>query len=247
MLAEAGFIAAEDEARELRAGAAGDEALLDELVARRLTGEPLAWITGRTEFCGIDVRVDPGVYVPRPHTELLAERAAALLPEAGVAIDLCTGSGAIAKVLAGRRPGARVFATDVDERAIACARANGVDARRGDLFAPLPPITADVVTAVVPYVPDGELGLLQRDTFTFESALPYGGGPDGADVLRRVVREAAGFLDGTLLLELGAGQPELLRDEMSRLGYRDVRTLLDEDGDVRGVEAVHLRDAGSPP
>ena len=96
-------------------------------------------------------------------------------------------------------------------------------------------------------MPDGELGLLQRDTFTFESALPYGGGPDGADVLRRVVREAAGFLDGTLLLELGAGQPELLRDEMSRLGYRDVRTLLDEDGDVRGVEAVHLRDAGSPP
>jgi len=142
-----------------------------------------------------------------------------------------------------RRPGARVLATDVDERAIACANANGVDARRGDLFAPLPDDLrgrVDVVVGVVPYVPTPELGLLQRDTLTFESPLAYDGGEDGADLLRRVVAEAPAFLapGGALLLELGARQPEALADDLARLGYAGVEVLVDEDGDVRGIEAT---------
>src|SRR4051812_8100047 len=139
LLARAGFVAADEEADELLAAAGGDSARLQRLVERRLTGEPLAWITGGVVFCDIDVRVDPGVYVPRWQSEPLALRAAERLPPEGTAIDLCTGAGAIAKVLMTRRPGARVVASDVDERAIACAAANGVDVRRGDLFAPLPP------------------------------------------------------------------------------------------------------------
>jgi release factor glutamine methyltransferase len=195
---------------------------------------------GEAEFCGLRVRVDPGVYVPRPQSEPLAERAAARLPEHGVAIDLCCGSGAIAAVLSARRPGARVLAADADPRAVACARANGVEALAGDLFSPLPPITADVVVAVVPYVPTGDLGLLQRDTFTFEEPLAYDGGPDGAALLRRVVAEAPAWLrpGGALLLELGAGQPEALRDEFDRAGFADVEVWADGDGDVRGVEAL---------
>ena len=94
-LERAGFVAAEEEAAELLA-AGGD---LDALVARRLTGEPLAWITGTAPFCGLWIRVDPGVYVPRWQTEALARRAVERLPADGVAIDLCTGSGAIATVL----------------------------------------------------------------------------------------------------------------------------------------------------
>ena len=133
-LARAGFVAAEEEAQELLA-CGGD---LDALVARRLTGEPLAWITGTAPFCGLWIRVDPGVYVPRWQSEALARHAVERLPEDGVAIDLCTGSGAIAKTLMVNRPGARVVACDVDERAVACARANGVEAYRGDLFEPLP-------------------------------------------------------------------------------------------------------------
>ncbi|HEX6387794.1 MAG TPA: methyltransferase, partial [Solirubrobacteraceae bacterium] len=153
------------------------------------------------------MRVDPGVYVPRWHSEQLAERAAARLPADGVAIDLCTGSGAIAKLLMTRRPGARVVATDVDGRAVACARANGVEAYEGDLFAPLPAgLVADVVVGVVPYVPTAELGLLQRDTFTFETTLGYEGGADGTDVLRRVITEAPLRPGGALLLELGGDQ-----------------------------------------
>src|ERR1700724_4140318 len=105
VLSRAGFIAAQEEADELLASAAGDVELLDSLVARRLTGEPLAWITGRISFCGLEIRVDPGVYVPRWQSEPLARRAVERLPATGVAIDLCTGSGAIARVLSAERPG----------------------------------------------------------------------------------------------------------------------------------------------
>jgi release factor glutamine methyltransferase len=91
VLSRAGFIAADDEAKELLARAAGDHELLETLIARRLTGEPLAWVTGRTSFCGIEIRVDPGVYVPRWQSEPLARRAVERLPANGVAIDLCTG------------------------------------------------------------------------------------------------------------------------------------------------------------
>src|SRR3989442_8671298 len=134
-LSRAGFIAAEAEARELVARAAGDGELLDSLVARRLTGEPLAWITGTVSFCGVEIRVDPGVYVPRWQSEPLARRAVGCLPATGVAIDLCTGSGAIARTLMTQRPAARVVASDIDARAVACAAANGVDVYQGDLFA----------------------------------------------------------------------------------------------------------------
>ena len=126
LLSEAGFVAAEEEARELSERAAGDLELLDALVRHRLTGEPLAWITGRASFCGIEIRVDPGVYVPRWQSEPLARRAVERLPAAGTAIDLCTGSGAIAKVLSIQQPEALVLATDLDQLAVACATANGV-------------------------------------------------------------------------------------------------------------------------
>jgi release factor glutamine methyltransferase len=243
VLSSAGFIAADEEAAELVACAAGDVARLDAMIARRLTGEPLAWITGRSSFCGLEIRVDPGVYVPRWHSEPLARRAAERLPEKGTAIDLCTGSGAIARTLTSQRTGARVVASDLDHRAVACAAANGVEVYQGDLFAPLPQAIAgrvDVVIAVVPYVPTPALPLLQRDTFAFESPLAYDGGHDGTHVLRRVLTDAPRFLrrGGALLLELGGEQAAMLRADLARLGYVDVNVLLDSEGDVRGIDAT---------
>ena len=178
----------------------------------------------------------------------LAHRAACVArgrapARAGSGRGLCTGSGAIAVVLQTQRPGARVVATDIDPRAVACAAGNGVDALLGDLFAPLPDDligSVDVVVGVVPYVPTSELPLLQRDTFTFERPLSYDGGADGADILRRVLADAPRFLKrgGAMLLEVGGDQAELLEADLERLGYVDVSVLVDEDGDVRGIEAT---------
>lgn len=241
-LAVAGFVAAQEEAVELCDASRGDPDVLETLVARRITGEPLAWITGGVDFCGLRVCVHPGVYVPRPHTELLARRAAERLRAGGLALDLCTGSGAIARVLADAHPSARIIGTDADERAVACAQVNRVEALHGDLFAPVPTALAgrvDVVAAVVPYVPSADLPLLQRDTLTFESALPYDGGPDGLGVLRRVVAEAPRWLrpGGTLLVELGGDQAGTLQPDLARAGLTHVSTLTD-DGNIRGLEAT---------
>lgn len=217
--------------------------MLRGLVDRRLSGEPLAWITGRSDFGGHSVLVRAGVYVPRWQSMALARRAGARLPAEGRAIDLCTGAGAVAAALREARPAARVVATDSDSRAVDCARANGVEAYQGDLFAPVPPGfggQTDVVVAVVPYVPSAELRLLPRDTLAFEDAAHYDGGPDGADVLRRVANEAPHFLrpGGTLLLELGGDQADVLGPTLDRLGYGAVRTWSDDDGDLRGIEAT---------
>jgi release factor glutamine methyltransferase len=242
-LAGAGFVAAHEEAGELLSRAEGDAVLLDSLVSRRLDGEPLAWITGSTSFCGLQIRVDPGVYVPRWQSEDLARRAIERLPTEGTAIDVCTGSGAIGKVLATARPRARVVGTDIDERAVACASANGLQCYEGDLFAPLPQSLehgVDVIVGVVPYVPTEALEFLSRDTFEFESTLSYEGGPDGTRILRRVLDDGVRFLrlGGALLLELGGEQAELLLDDLGRLGYVSGSVLTDEDGDVRGIEAT---------
>jgi release factor glutamine methyltransferase len=236
-------VASEDEAKDLLAKARGDIGTLEELVERRLAGEPLAWIVGHAPFDGTDVRIDPGVYVPRWQSTELVSRAVTRLPARGTAIDLCTGSGALAIAMRRARPWARILGTDIDVRAVRCARANGVVAYRGDLFDPLPhglEGTVDVVVAVAPYVPTPALELLPRDTLTFESISLYDGGPDGTEYLRRIAAEATRFLrpGGALLLEVGADQPELLRDQLELLGYTDYSAWSDEDGDIRGLGAT---------
>jgi release factor glutamine methyltransferase len=243
LLAREGFLAADEEAEALIARATGKIELLETLVNRRLTGEPLGWIVGHASFCDLTVRVDPDVYVPRWISEPLARRAAARLPGDGIGLDLCTGSGAIVMTMSAAHPGARVVGSDLDPGSVACAGSNGVEAYQGDLFAPLPADMqghVDVVVAVVPYVPTPELPLLQRDTFTFEGTLAYDGGSDGTAILRRVLDESPRWLrsGGALLLELGGGQAALLSEDLERLGFEDVAVLADEDGDVRGIEAT---------
>ncbi len=135
-LAEAGFVAPDAEADALFAAASEGIGPIEQLLARRLGGEPLAWITGSVDFCGVRVHVADGVFVPRPHTQAMARRAVALLPGTGVAVDLCTGSGAVAAVLGSAHPRASVVATDIDPTAVACARRNGVNVLVGDLDEP---------------------------------------------------------------------------------------------------------------
>ena len=242
-LRAAGFLAADEEAAELLERSNGDPVDLASRLERRLRGEPLAWITGSTDFCGIEVRVDPGIYVPRWQSEPLARRAAARLSPSGIAIDVCTGSGAIAMTLRSHDPNARVIGTDVDARAVACARSNGVEAYLGDLFAALPDGLdgrVDLIVGVVPYVPTRDMSWLARDTLDHESTTSYDGGADGVDVLRRVLDEGRRFLrpGGAVLLEIGGDQDEVLRHDLTELGYVDVTFVFDDDGDLRGLDAT---------
>jgi release factor glutamine methyltransferase len=212
------------------------------LVARRLEGEPLPWITGWVWFCGVRVLVEPGVFVPRPQTEALARRAVELLAADGIATDLCTGSGAIAVVLRAERPGATVIATDIDPVAVACARRNGVEALSGDLDEPLPLALrerVDVVTAVVPYVPTEELHLLPRDVLAYEPARALDGGPGGTALFERAARAAARWLrpGGTVLLELGGDQADELSATMAEAGLTAIRVHRDDEGRDRAIEA----------
>jgi len=241
-LRSAGCVAAEDEAAELIDAAAGDRALLDALVSRRCRGEPLAWLVGSVRFCGERVTIHPGVYVVRWQSEPLALEAVRRLPHQGRAVDLCCGSGAIALVMARRRPGARVVASDIDPVAVECARANGIEAYAGDVASGLPTglgLTGqvDVVTAVPPYVPTAELRLLPRDTLAYEPRAALDGGPDGTELLQRVVAAAAGLLrpGGSLLVELGGDEAARLRPTLEARGYRDIELLADDDGDLRGL------------
>jgi release factor glutamine methyltransferase len=245
-LARAGCVASDEEATELIAAAEGNPDRLSEFVGRRVSGEPTAWIVGQVQFCGLPVKVHPGVYVPRWQTEPLAERAATRLPDGGVAIDVCTGSGAIGVVLGARRPTARVVATDADPAAVACARDNGVETYLGDLMAPVPGRfegNVDVVTGVVPYVPTDELHLLARDVQAFEPRQALDGGPRGTRQLTRAAAQALRWLrpGGVLLLELGGDQGHELERSCEQLGFVEVSVLRDDEGDVRAFEAHRRR------
>jgi release factor glutamine methyltransferase len=242
-LAAAGCVASDDEARELLRDAPDDDTL-DARVRRREAGEPLAWIVGRSEFAGLRVHVTRGVYVPRRQTEELARRAAELLPARGVAIDLCTGSGAVAAWIKHAVPDASVVGVDIDPVAVACAARNRVRAVVGDLAAPFHAAGAiDVVTAVAPYVPTADRALLPSDVQRYEPVQALDGGDDGLCVVRRIVEEAAGLLraGGHLLLELGGDQDAALAPDVASRGFTDVATWHDDDGDLRGLVAAKPR------
>ena len=241
-LAAAGCVAPEAEADFLLEASSEGAGPIERLVDRRLRGEPLAWVTGSVRFCGVRVQVDPGVFVPRPHTQALARRAVELLPADGIAVDLCTGSGAVASVLGSAHPQATIVATDIDPAAVACARRNGVRALVGDLDEPLSPGMrgrVDVMTAVVPYVPTEEMKFLPRDVLANEPPRALEGGRRGTTVLFRAAEAAAIWLrpGGVVLLELGGDQANEVAAVLARAGLSEIRMLRDGDGQDRAIEA----------
>jgi len=242
-LAAAGCVAPREEAEEIVAAARGDHDVMWGLVERRTGGEPLAWITGTVVFCGCPVTILPGVYVPRWQSEPLARRAAALLTGDGRAIDLGTGSGAIARVLLDRHPGASVLGTELEPVAVRCAQRNGVTVVQGDLFGGVPASwrsTVDVAVGVLPYVPTDQLAYLPRDVRAFEPVFALDGGPDGLTPVRRAVAEAYQWLrpGGHLLLEVGGDQPDAIVSDLEAAGFDAIGVIGDVDGDPRGIEAM---------
>lgn len=208
----AGCVFAEDEADLLLAHAAkNSHADLIDLIRQRADGTPLEHLLGWAEFAGRRVAVDPGVFVPRRRTELLAEAAAAELRPGDLAVELCCGSGAIGTVLLAA--GAVLHAADIDPVAVACARRNlpGAEVHQGDLYAPLPTAIRGrvrVVVANTPYVPTGDLGTLPPEARLYEPRHSLDGGADGLDIQRRLAAEASAWLapGGALLVEVGSHQ-----------------------------------------
>ena len=185
------------------------------LAARRQRGEPVAYLTGRKEFYGLDLLITSDVLVPRPETESLVEVCLRLLPEAGMSYlaDVGTGSGAIAFGVAANNPNVRVFATDTSPSALAVARENAarlgladrITILEGDLLDPIPH-TVDVIAANLPYVPPGEA---EPDVATWEPRVAvFGGGYDGTETIMRFLAQAPAFLKpgGSVVMETAHSQ-----------------------------------------
>jgi len=214
-----------------------------ELLERRSSGEPVAYLTGRKAFWSLELRVTAAVLVPRPETELLVERALALGPQGGArAADLGTGSGAIALALAAERPGWQVLATDVSAAALEIARENAralalerVEFRRGSWYAPLGAERFDLIVSNPPYVAADDPALTQLQ---HEPQLALAAGNDALGALREIIRGAPAHLlpRGWLLLEHGATQGEAVRRELALAGMRYIRSHPDLAGLERATE-----------
>jgi release factor glutamine methyltransferase len=221
-------------------------AAFESLVARRRSGEPLAYIRGRQAFWSLDLRVTPATLIPRPETELLVEVALAQ-PDAGRArrvADLGTGSGAVAAAVASERPHWRVIAVERSAAALEVARTNfralGLTnclGLRGDWLAPIGPRSLDLILANPPYVPSGDAHLGHGD-LRFEPSDALVAGPDGLDAIRAIAREARRCLrpGGVLAVEHGFDQGPAARRLFAGLGSREPRT----HRDLAGQERVTL-------
>ncbi|MCU1439521.1 MAG: putative protein N(5)-glutamine methyltransferase [Rhodoglobus sp.] len=224
-LRAAGCVFAEDEARLLLSAATTPDAL-DELVERRVGGLPLEHVLGWADFSGVRIHLDEGVFVPRPRSEYLVQRALAVTRPGAIVVDVCCGSGAIGVAMASITP-IELHAADLDPAAVRCARRNvepmGGRVYEGDLFDPLPATLrgrVDVIVAVAPYVPTTAIDLLPREARLYEPALALDGGDDGLDVLRRMVAEAPAWLvpGGNLLVESSERQAPVLVAAMTVSG-----------------------------
>lgn len=214
------------------------------LIERRLTGEPAAYITGHREFYGLDFHVAPGVLIPRPESELLVEKALALAKNRHVITiaDVGTGCGAIAISLAVNLPLVRIHATDISAPALKIARFNcrqhGVAGRvsllHGDMLDPLPE-TVDLIVANLPYVKASELP--GAGPLSFEPRVALAGGDEGLEKINRLCQQARNKLTlrGCLLLEIGRGQAEAVISLLNRLFPSAV---VEVTPDLSGIERV---------
>jgi release factor glutamine methyltransferase len=226
-LRAAGCVFAEDEAN-LLITAARTPAELAAMVERRVEGLPLEHVLGWTEFCGLRIAVDPGVFVPRRRTEFLVRRAADLAARPRtVVVDLCCGSGAVGVALVAALDLVELHAADIDPVAVACARRNvaaaGGQVYEGDLDAPLPAELrgrVDLLAANVPYVPTEAIGMMPPEARIHEPRTALDGGADGLDVLRRVSAVAPQWLapGGSLLIETSELQAPTAVDTFARDG-----------------------------
>ena len=207
---------------------AEEAAAFDALVQRRLQREPLQYILGTQDFCGRSFAVDGRVLIPRPETELLAERAVRALQDFGPgahALDLCCGSGCLGITLALEAPSAQVDMADLSEDALAVTRKNAerlgaqVSLLRGDLWDAVDARQYQLIVSNPPYIPDADCLALQAEVMR-EPPMALKGGMDGLDFYRRIAAGLRKHLlpGGVLLLEVGFDQAERVAELLRAAG-----------------------------
>ncbi|WP_322993760.1 peptide chain release factor N(5)-glutamine methyltransferase [Limnohabitans sp.] len=215
---------------------------------RRLSGEPVAYITGRKDFFGLNLAVDARVLDPRPDTETLVEWALECLPETGTPriLDLGTGSGAVALALQHMRPNATVWAVDASEDALAVARANATRLHLGVQFIASNWLKAvdvqgtgrfELIVSNPPYVAEGDPHLA---ALRHEPLQALTSGPDGLDDIRQIIAQAPAFLapGGWLLLEHGWDQAAAVQALLNESGFVQVQSRRDLGGMARCTGAA---------
>jgi release factor glutamine methyltransferase len=218
-----------------------DAAAFTAMVARRLSGTPVAYLTETREFWSMSLRVTPAVLVPRPETETLVEQLLALAPaeSAHSVLDLGTGSGAIALAIARERPGWHVTASDISPDALAVAQNNAlnleisnIEWRLGSWFDPLPGRRFDFIVGNPPYVAAADPLLA---ALSAEPLLALSPGVSGLEALQQIVAQAPEHLlaGGSLLLEHGHDQSSAVQRLLRHQGFESIRTCLDLAGKTR--------------
>ena len=227
------------------------EQRVKELIDRRLAGEPVAYIIGEWEFFGLTLDVTRDVLIPRPDTELLAERAIELVQAAGEGarvLDLCAGSGCIGLAVAKNAPNCRAVLADISEAALRICKSNvrrcGLNARVTSLLAnaleaPSPALwDFDVIVSNPPYIPSGDIPGLDVSVKDYEPLTALDGGEDGLDFYRAIASKwkDALRLGGSLIFEVGIHQAPDVEQILAENGFEDIRSTEDGGGIWRMVE-----------
>jgi release factor glutamine methyltransferase len=262
-LRAAGCVFAEEEAALLTEAARArtdPSGSLEHLVARRVAGEPLEQVLGWAEFAGRRILLEPGVFVPRRRTEVLAREAVALARAAArrdhvpVVVDLCCGAGAIGAAIMDAAGTVQLVAADLDPAAVRAARRNleplGALVVEGDLFDPLPEWVRgriDVLAVNAPYVPTAEIAMMPSEARDHEARVALDGGTDGLDVHRRVAASAHDWLGvgGSLLIETSRRQASTTAHLLETAGLCDVR--VEHDPEIEGTVVIARRAPAGPP
>lgn len=267
-LRQSGVEAASLEARELLCYASGKDrdefirdsrlytgddtaARMEELMLRRLKGEPTAYLIGEWEFYGLPLDITRDVLIPRADTEVIAQRGIELAGQYGEGcrvLDLCTGSGCVGLAIAAHVPEAKVVMVDISDEALHVARAN---ARRNQLSRRVMCLKADarqappamlgefdLIVSNPPYIRSGDMAELDASVREYEPHLALDGGEDGLDFYRSIAEQWNRALkrDGTLLFEVGYDQADDVEHILMNMGYREIDTLMDTQNIWRAVE-----------
>lgn len=222
--------------------------IMRDLVKRRAAAEPVAYLVGHREFFSLDFDLKPGVFIPRPDTEILVLAALDVLKDKSSTevLELCSGSGCVAVSIAKNHASARLTAVEISPQVIETTRRNvlkhQVEGRisvvQGDLFEPIPAEARfDLIVSNPPYVQQGEIAGLAADIRDHEPHLALDGGADGLDVIRRLVRESIHRLKpgGWLMFELSPEQAEAAMQLMNEAGFEQVGVKNDLSGQGRVV------------